>query len=84
MALVRIDVCCGPRLKDNHYFFSQSEALEEVTITAEEHSLGKVPSVTLYDLEGHEFEAEVQVDDETFDITVRQEAPAIPFHIALN
>lgn len=84
MGLIRIDVCCGPRLLDNHHFFTQAEALEEVTITAEEHGLAKVPSVTLYDLEGHEFEAEVQVNDMTFDITVRQEAPAIPFYIALN
>lgn len=82
--LVPITVCCGPRLQDNHFFFTQSISLEEVIITAEEHGLGKVPNVTLYDLNGHEFEAEVQVDDTTFDIIIRQEAPAIPFFIALN
>ena len=84
MGLIRISACCGPRLKDNHHFQTQAEALEEVTITAEEHGLAKVPSVTLYDLEGHEFEAEIQVDDLTFDVTIRQEAPAIAFFIALN
>ncbi len=84
MALVRVNICCGPRLKDNHYFFTQAEAIEEVIFTAEQHGLGKVPSVTVFDLDGHEFEPEIQVDDETFDVTVRQEAPAIPFFIALN
>lgn len=84
MGLIRIDVCCGPRLKDNHYFFTQAEASEEVIITAEEHGLAKVPNVTVYDASGHEIEPEVQVDDVTFDVYVRQESPAIPIYIALN
>jgi hypothetical protein len=82
--LVPVSVCCGPRLKDNHFFFTQALSLTEVIITSEEHGLAKVPHVTLYDLTGHEFEAEIQVDDETFDVIIRQEAPAIPFYIALN
>ena len=84
MGLVRVNICCGPRLKDNHHFRAQLEALEEVTITAAEHGLAKVPHVTVYDLDGHEFEPEIQVDDETYSVTVRQETPAIPFYIALN
>jgi hypothetical protein len=84
MGLIRISTCCGPRLLDNNYFFAQSEALEEAVFTAAVHGLGKIPSVTVYDLEGHEFEPEVQVDEETFEITVRQEAPAIAFLIAMN
>lgn len=84
MTLVRVNICCGPRLKDNHYFFTQAEASEEVTITAAEHGLGRMPLPTVYDLEGNEFEPEIQVDDQTFDVTVRQEAPAIPFYIAMN
>lgn len=84
MGLIRVDICCGPRLKDNHWFFEQAEAAEEVTFTAEQHGLGRVPFPTVYDLEGNEFEPEIQVDDVTFDVTVRQEAPAIPFFIALN
>jgi hypothetical protein len=55
-----------------------------VVFTSEQHGLGKIPNVTLYDLEGNEFEAEIQVDDETFDITVRQDAPAIAYLIAMN
>ena len=84
MALIRINACCGPKLLDNHYFFTQAEGLEEVVITAEQHGLGRMPNPTVYDLEGHEFEPEIQVNDETFEVTVRQEAPAIPFFIALN
>lgn len=84
MGLIRVNICCGPRLKDNHHFFTQAEAAEEVTFTAEQHGLGRMPHPTVYDLEGHEFEAEIQVDDTTYDVTVRQEAPAIPFYIALN
>ena len=84
MGLIRIDVCCGPRLKDNHHFFTQSEASEEVIITALEHGLAKVPNVTVYDLQGHEIEPEVQVDDVTYDVYVRQDSPAIPIYIALN
>lgn len=84
MGLIRVDLCCGPRLKDNHHFFTQEEAAAEVIISAAVHGLGKVPNVTVYDLEGHEIEPEVQVDDVTFDVFVRQESPAIPIYIALN
>ena len=37
MGLIRVNNCCGPRLKDNHHFFTQAEASEEVTVTAAEH-----------------------------------------------
>jgi len=84
MGLLRIDVCCGPKLKDNHYFFTQEVASEEIVITAEEHGLAKVPSVTVFDLEGHEIEPEIQVDDQNFTVYVRQETPIIPIYIALN
>ena len=84
MALVRINICCGPRIKDNNWFWKKAEASEEVIFTQEQHGLAKVPDVGIYDLEGHEFEPEVFVDDVTFDIIIRQEAPAIPFFIALN
>jgi hypothetical protein len=83
MGLIRVNICCGPRLLDNHWFFAQSEALAEVTFTAEQHGLGRVPHPTVYDLEGHEFEPEIQVDDVTFSVTVRQEDPQ-PFYLALN
>ncbi len=84
MGLIRVDVCCGPKLKDNHQFFIRVTASEEVMIPASEHGLGKVPNITVYDLEGNEIEPEIQVNDVTFDITIRQEAPAIPIYIALN
>lgn len=83
MGLIRVNNCCGPRLKDNHHFFTQAEASEEVTVTAAEHGLGRVPHPTVYDLEGHEFEPEIQVDDVTFDVTIRMEDPQ-PFYLALN
>lgn len=84
MALVRINICCGPRLKDNNWFFRKADASEEVIFTQEDHGLAKIPDVGVYDLDGNEFEPAVFVDDETFEIIVRQEAPAIPFFIALN
>lgn len=84
MGLVRINICCGPKQLDNNYFFEEADALEEVVFTAAQHGLNKIPDIKVYDLEGNEFECEVQVDDETYDITVRQEAPAIAFLIAMN
>lgn len=84
MGLIRVNICCGPRLKDNHYFFKVSEALEEVIFTAEEHGLAKVPQIEIYAVEdGRNFIGEIQVNDETFEVAVRQEDP-IAFIITMN
>jgi hypothetical protein len=84
MGLIRIDACCGPKTAktDSKTFFFAGSG--EVVITAEEHGFTRMPNVTVYDSVGHEIEPEVQVDEETFDVTIRQESPVVAIYIALN
>jgi YbbR domain-containing protein len=81
MALIKLDTC-KVKTKLPQTFFS--EATGEVTITAEQHGLTRMPYVAVYDTAGHEIEVEVEVNETTFEVKVRQESPAIPIYIALN
>ena len=84
MGIVRIDNCCGPKINRPKTVTLFFQALEEITITAEVHQLQKVPSVTVYDSAGYEIEPEVQVNEQNFNITIRQELPAIALYVSLN
>jgi hypothetical protein len=84
MSLVRINICCGPKVKDNNFFYRVVGALSEVTFTQEDHGLAKVPRIEIYEVSnGMNFRGEIQVNTETFDVTVSQEDP-IPFIIIMN
>jgi hypothetical protein len=82
MGIIRIDTCGSSKVLSRGLFFF--EASEEIIITAEQHGYSRVPNVAVYDLVGNEIEPSIQVNSETFRVTIRQDFPPIAIYVAFN
>lgn len=85
MGIVRLNICCGPRLKaESNQFVKSYNALAEVIIPMTEHGFDRIPQIEIYAMQdGRNFIGEIQVNDQTFEVTIRQEDP-IAFIIAMS